>query len=108
MVKEQILKYLKQPYDKFMVHLLDVDLMNDSTFYKNYFMPCVTYAKHRVKLGDYDSTLFIQCCYLSVNRFLANKVLMRDYTELQGRIDLPTKYQFAKFLAEYIESDYLN
>ena len=108
MTELEIKKYLKQPYNAETSHLLYIYLRNDSKYYRNYFLPSVEYARKRKAKKDYNSVLFIQQVYNTIEKVLREPYFKKEYYDLPLKIDISTKYHVAKDIARYIESDYLD
>lgn len=108
MTELDVKKYLKSSYDSHVAHLLHLYLMNDYSYYQQSFLPAVEYAKRKIKKGDYNSILFVQCIKLGIDKTLGNYYFRKTYYDLPEKIDLATRYHVADEIARYIEYDYLN
>lgn len=108
MLENDIKKYLKQPYDDYVAHLLHLYLMNDYHYYGRCFTPAVDYAKKKLAKGNYNSILFVQNVKLGIDNMLNDYKFRKTYYDLPQKIDLPTRYHVADEIARYIEYDYLN
>ena len=107
MTELDIKNYLKSSYDSHISHLLRLYLMNDYSYYQQFFLPSVEYAKRKIKKGDYNSILFVQCIKLGIDKTLGN-YFRKTYYDLPKKIDLATRYHVADEIARHIECDFLN
>lgn len=107
MTEKEIKDYLKKPYNYELMDELYIYLRNDRKVTNSMNRELTDYASKRIKQKDFNKVLFVQAVKLSIDKYISTPYFKKEYGEyLPQKIDLPTKYQCARQIANYILYDF--